>query len=166
MPLHLGETNHADSTTGLTAAIESHALLVLNPDGVAVSGSGGRVGLEGSSDAGVGVAAFGVVGLRAGVVDGPRGRLASLAIEVLGRNAFTAAGVVRFKSGSTSSTVRGQNAPLGALVLATPQTADASFSVTARRLNDSAIRLFLNQPAPEGGLRVAYFVVEHASPAE
>lgn len=160
-PMLIGMAN--DGGTSLTSLLsnppDAPALRVINEAHTGVEASGKLRGLVGSSQ-GIGVVGAGVIGVHAAVIEGPGGRAASIALQVSGRCVFTSASLATVRAGRNQATVSGQIAPPGSLVLATVQGADPSYHASARRVDDGAVRIFVDKAAPKGGLRVAVFVLE------
>ena len=154
-PLIIGGRNRAGAaSTALFARSPRPALEVKNfrQDGV-----------RASSDYGVGVDARGVVGVRAGVVEGPTGVAGSTALLVVGPAAFTGVGATQVAAAETESVVRGVAPREGSLVVATAQAAAGVFAVSAW-ISGEDVRFRVSPAAPPGGLTVAYFIVEPAAP--
>jgi hypothetical protein len=132
-----------------------------NQGGIAVMGfSNGGLGVWGSSShdrLGTGVTATGPTGLHAS------GR--NKAIDIVGRAVFSQAGKARVAAGESKVRIKVVGKRIlavkpGALILATVQGVASPVAVASTaRVDDTTFDVFLSGPAPAGGVRVGYFVV-------
>lgn len=114
------------------------------------------IGVFGGADdaGGIGVQGFGETGVLA------TGDKTALKVEGVAR--FTQAGTTTVTAGAKAKTVTvtGLVVNQGAAILATVQGLPGSVHVvSARRIGAAKIRVYLNEAAPVGGIRVGYFVV-------
>ena len=111
--------------------------------GVYGHASGAGVGVNGQSDTGVGVEA------RAGT---------GTALKVDGKASFSRSGVVTIAAGTSSRTVQLAGVSTSSMVLATAQQT-ATVYVKAAVPTTGKFSIRLTGPAPSGGIKVAYFVL-------
>ncbi len=159
--MQYGASNDAGGDpTELLAAIAAPGatLHVANRrNGYAIDAGGGVAGgVLGASDGGPGIIGMGMGSRGVGV----RASSNYIALDVEGRNVFSQAGVVVVGEGLTAKTVGDLAVSRDAVVLATVQAGAGTAQVTAaKRWSETQIRIFLSGPAPAGGLKVGYFVV-------
>jgi hypothetical protein len=111
--------------------------------GVFGHATGVGVGVNGQSESGTGVYAQSNTGR---------------ALDVVGKARFSRSGVVSVAAGTSTRTVHVAGVTLASMVLATAQQA-ASVYVQAVVPAAGAFSIRLTGPAPSGGLKVAYFVL-------
>ncbi|MFL5736203.1 MAG: hypothetical protein ACJ76P_02550 [Actinomycetota bacterium] len=124
--------------------------------GVNVAGGTGVLG-AGDVAGGIGVHGHGAsIGVQAEAIGS-----SAVALDVLGKARFSRSGVLTVKATKSAATKGSVPLSSGSLVLATIQQSAPGFSVESAVPNvaNSSIAIHLNQPAPTGGIKVAWFVV-------
>ncbi|MBA2716071.1 MAG: hypothetical protein H0U51_03285 [Propionibacteriales bacterium] len=120
---------------------------------------GGGFGVAGESDqpGGIGVqgTALGVGGVALRGVSTNRGT----ALKVEGKARFSRSGKKTIPAGSLSATVTLAGVNAASLILATLQQHAAGFTVESAVAAADSFTIWLNQPAPTGGLSVGWFVI-------
>jgi hypothetical protein len=160
-PIVAGEiTSAGQKQTELRAgAPGKDTLRVVNrARGHAIRAIGGRGGVVGASEGGVGVSGIGMKGVQA--IGRDQADEPGIGLEVRGRSLFSSVSQVVVRAGSTSATVSSQRVSARSLVLATAQGDAGDLSVSAKVVPPGEIRVHLSAEAPAGGLRVALFVTE------
>jgi hypothetical protein len=113
--------------------------------GVLGQGTTGATGVSGTSDSGIG-----------GSFASKSGR----ALKVIGKASFSRSGIVAIPAGSSSQSVTLTGVTTASMILATIQQNAAGFTIQAAVPAKGSFTIFLNKPAPSGGLAVAWFVLD------
>jgi hypothetical protein len=179
-PIIAGQGNTATDTTTLENSRQDGIGLIVTGQDIALAGhvdADGGTGVYGDSSfpTGIGVegevtgTGSGVYGHATGVGVGVNGQSESgtgvyaqsnsgTSLNVVGKARFSRSGVVTVVAGSSSRTVHLAGVTVSSMVLATAQQAKTVYVQAAVPASD-AFSIRLTGPAPAGGLKVAYFVL-------
>jgi hypothetical protein len=179
-PVLAGQGNTATDTTIVENSKPAGIGMIVTGEDIALAGNAdadGGTGVFGNSsfDTGIGVegdqsgSGSGVFGHATGAGVGVNGQSTSgtgvyaqssngRALDVVGKARFSRSGVITIVAGTSSRTVQLAGVTKASMVLATAQQVTA-VSVQAAVPAAGAFDIQLTGPAPSGGLRVAYFIL-------
>lgn len=147
-----GKNDSGTGVGGYTASLNGSAIYGQHDGGGAgvagVSNGPGGTGVQGTAIGVGGVALMGYGG------DG------GTALKVDGRAEFSRSGRKRIPGGAIKAVVAVAGATTSSLVLATLQKHVTGYSLAGAVPETDSVTVWLNQPAPTGGLPVAWFVLD------